>query len=100
MAALTEISIDLKKIKKEKLAKGQYLNLIVSTQDELAQFGYNAKDFYSQTKEERDNKVNKVYLGNVQVVWTNGENVATAPRDGEQIKQPQPIKTIDEDLPF
>ena len=33
MAALTEISIDVKKIDKSKLYKGQYLNLVVSTRD-------------------------------------------------------------------
>ena len=51
-----------------------------------------------QTKEERDAKAPKTYLGNVKVVWTNGNNVETAPRDsaGPAPKlDPQP-----EDLPF
>ena len=39
------------------------------------------------------------YLGNVKVVWTNGDNVAAAPREG----QPQAAfvaEAGDDDLPF
>ena len=52
-----------------------------------------------QSKEERDSKTEKVYLGNVKVVWTNGDNVDTAPRDNApapQMATPQPA----DDLPF
>tara|TARA_R110002074_G_scaffold199957_1_gene367878 strand:+ start:310 stop:477 length:168 start_codon:yes stop_codon:yes gene_type:complete len=51
-----------------------------------------------QSKEERDAKAPKTYLGNVKVVWTNGSNVEPAPRDGEQA----PAKTAPQvdDLPF
>ena len=103
MASIIKTSINLSAIDKDKIIigkKGKYLPITITLNDELDQFGNNGPVIISQTKEERDNKVNKVYLGNVQVVWTNGDNVATAPRDGEQIKQPQPIKTIEEDLPF
>jgi|TARA_R110002020_G_scaffold48945_1_gene139773 hypothetical protein len=94
MAALTEISIDVKKIDKSKLYKGQYLNLVVSTRDELTQYGQNASVFYSQTKEERDAKTNKSYIGNGKVVWTDG-NVKTA-RD----LAPAETETLDSELEF
>lgn len=103
MASIIKTSINLSAIDKDKIIigkKGKYLPITITLNDEIDQFGNNGPVIISQTKEERDNKVNKVYLGNVQVVWTNGDNVATAPRDGEQIKQPQPIKTVEEDLPF
>ena len=77
MAALTEISIDVKKIDKSKLYKGQYLNLVVHTRDELSQYGQNAGVYYSQSKEERDAKEKKQYLGNGKVIWTDG-NINTA----------------------
>ena len=32
-------------------------------------------------------KVAKVYLGNVKVVWTNGDNVAAAPRTDQPQQQ-------------
>ena len=35
-----------------------------------------------QQQEERAAKAEKVYLGNVKVVWTNGTNVDAAPKDG------------------
>ena len=51
-----------------------------------------------QTKEERDAKAPKTYLGNVKVVWSNGTNVEPAPRDGAPAA-PQ-LTPQDEDLPF
>ena len=58
----------------------------------------------SQTKEEREAKDAKVYLGNVQVVWTNGDNVAVAPREGVaksvEPKKDKVTETVGEDLPF
>jgi len=52
-----------------------------------------------QSKEEREAKVAKTYLGNVKVVWTNGDNVATAPRD-DQPQQAQAQSAPPDDLPF
>ena len=52
-----------------------------------------------QTKEERDAKAPKTYLGNVKVVWTNGTNVDTAPRN-DQPAAPAPAPVADQDLPF
>ena len=53
-----------------------------------------------QSKDERDAKAPKTYLGNVKVVWTNGDNVATAPREDGA---PAPAKAAvaePDDLPF
>ena len=50
-----------------------------------------------QSKEERDAKSPKTYLGNVKVVWSNGTNVEPAPRDGAPAQaQTAPA----DDLPF
>jgi len=51
-----------------------------------------------QTKEERDAKAPKTYLGNVKVVWTNGTNVESAPREGAPA-QAAPA-AAEPDLPF
>ena len=56
-----------------------------------------------QSKDERDAKATKVYLGNVKVVWTNGSNVAAAPRTDGGGQQPQQVKQpamVEDDLPF
>mgnify|MGYP001269420048 CR=1 FL=1 len=94
MAALTEISIDVKKIDKSKLIKGQYLNLVVSTRDECNQYDQNASVFYSQTKEERDAKENKSYIGNGKVVWTDG-NIKAAKELSAAVTE-----TLDSNLEF
>ena len=94
MAALTEISIDVKKIDKSKLYKGQYLNLVVATRDELTEYGQNASVFYAQSKEERDAKTKKAYIGNGKVVWTDG-NIKTA-----DDLAPAKTETLDSSLEF
>jgi hypothetical protein len=53
-----------------------------------------------QSKEEREAKSPKTYLGNVKVVWTNGDNVAPVPRDGAAMTTPQPTAAAEPDLPF
>ena len=59
------------------------------------------KNLSEQSKEERDAKAQKVYLGNVKVVWTNGDNVGVAPRtDGGQQPQTQRAAAPVDDLPF
>ena len=102
MASIIATSIDLTKIPKDKIIngkKGKYLPITVTLNDELDQFGNNGPVVVQQTKEEREAKTEKVYLGNVQVVWTNGDNVATAPRDG-QPQQAAPAAQPVDDLPF
>jgi hypothetical protein len=53
-----------------------------------------------QSKEEREAKTAKTYLGNVKVVWTNGDNVSAAPRDGQPQAQAAPAAAPADDLPF
>jgi len=57
------------------------------------------KIIVEQTKDERDAKAGKTYLGNVKVVWTNGNNVDAAPRDNSTAP-PQQAQVADNDLPF
>ena len=53
-----------------------------------------------QTKEERDAKTQKQYLGNVKVVWTNGQNVTTAEKQGVQQSIEMQTAPAEPDLPF
>ena len=101
MASIIKASIDLNKIPKEKIfvgKKGKYLPITITINDELDQFGNQGPVVVEQTKEEREAKVAKTYLGNVKVVWSNGNNVEPAPRDGAPAA-PQ-LTPQDEDLPF
>ena len=102
MASIIKTSIDLTKIDKSKIitgAKGKYLPISLTLNDEVDQFGNQGPVIIEQTKEERAEKVAKIYLGNCKVVWTNGENVEPAPRTDQP--QAAPFKTkVEEDLPF
>jgi len=105
MASIIATSIDLTKIPKDKIIngkKGKYLPITITINDELDNFGNNGPVVVQQTKEERDAKVDKVYLGNVKVVWTNGENVAPAPKQESAAGTPQPavVNEVEDDLPF
>jgi hypothetical protein len=102
MASIIKASINLSEIPKDKIIpgkKGKYLPITITINDESDQFGNQGPIVVAQTKEERDAKEKKTYLGNVQVVWTNGDNVAAAPRDDQPKQAPQP-SAVEEDLPF
>ena len=102
MASIIKASIDLNKIPKEKIfigKKGKYLPITITLNDEVDQFGNQGPVVVEQTKEERDAKAAKTYLGNVKVVWTNGDNVDVAPRDNQSAPAPAPA-AAEEDLPF
>ena len=102
MASIIKTSINLNNIPKDKIyngKKGKYLPITITLNDEPDQFGNQGPVVVEQTKDERDAKAPKTYLGNVKVVWTNGQNVDTAPRDDNQ-SAPAPAQAPAEDLPF
>lgn len=104
MASIIKTSINLNDIPKDKIIngkKGKYLPITITLNDEVDQFGNQGPVMVEQTKEERDAKVAKVYLGNVKVVWTNGTNVAAAPRQDAGQPAPQRVAAVvEDDLPF
>ena len=96
MATLLGLSIDLTKVDKSKLGNGKYLNITVSINDETNQFGQNVSAYDTQTKEQREAKEPRNYLGNGKVFWTDGnieKAVTPLPNDLTQSNE-------DEDLPF
>jgi hypothetical protein len=64
------------KLSKEKFVMGKdgavYYNCTLSINDDANQWGQNVSLTDSQTKEEREAKKSKNYLGNGNVVWTDG----------------------------
>ena len=104
MAGIIQASINLSSVPKDKIIngkKGKYLPITITVNDEVDNFGNQGPIVVSQSKEERDAKESKTYLGNVKVVWTNGEFPQPAPRDN-QSQAPQAKKQVVEenDLPF
>lgn len=104
MASIIKTSINLNAIPKDKIIngkKGKYLPVTITINDEVDQFGNNGPVIVEQSKEEREAKSPKTYLGNVKVVWTNGQNVEAAPRmDGPGAPPPPPQAAPVDDLPF
>jgi len=71
MSTILNAGIDLTKIEKSKIIKGKkgsYINVTVFINDEIDQYGNNASIIMSQTKEEREAKTPRVYLGNGRTV--------------------------------
>lgn len=102
MASIIKFSINLDKIPKGKIIqgkKGKYLPMTVTINDEVDQYGNQGPVVVEQSKEEREAKADKVYLGNAKVVWTNGTNVDKAPYQ-EQGKVVVKQEKADDDLPF
>tara|TARA_R110000787_G_scaffold239220_1_gene345347 strand:- start:765 stop:1094 length:330 start_codon:yes stop_codon:yes gene_type:complete len=109
MASLISANLDLTKIDKSKIyegKKGKYYPVTIVINDELGQFGDSGYVQTEQTKEEREAKIPKSFLGNCKVVWTNGQNVnvATKETQPQQKSSLSPIQDMEEkngpDLPF
>ena len=98
MSAIINGSIRVDRLPKEKFIKGKdgavYYNFTIAVQDET-RYGNNVAFMDSQTKEEREAKVAKTYLGNGKVVWMSDKGVTVAERDDQPVAEP-----ASDDLPF
>ena len=83
MSTLGSINIRVDKLPKEKFVKGKdgavYYNFTFSIADET-RYGNNVSAFELQSKEERDAKKPKDYLGNGKIFWTDGK-ISVAERE-------------------
>ena len=103
MAGIIKTSINLNAIPKDKIIqgkKGKYLPITITVNDEPDQFGNQGPVIVDQTKEEREAKVAKTYLGNCKVVWTNGTFPERIPFNAGAPVAPKKEEVKEEDLPF
>lgn len=102
MSSLISIKLNLSKIDKSKIIKGekgQYLNLTVAIDDQTNEYGQNAAVWHEQSKEEREAKAERSYLGNGRVVYTDGLIQEAAER--KEVNKPTTKKKQQvDDLPF
>ena len=99
MSGLVNFSLDLSKLPKDKIIKGkkgQYINLTASINDDT-KFGNNVSFSVSQSKEEREGKEAKVYVGNGKVVWTDGNIVVAEKEEQEPFNS---VVDSNDDSPF
>ena len=105
MAGIIKTSINLSNIPKDRIIigkKGKYIPIAITVNDEPDQFGNQGPVIVDQSKEERDAKAPKTYLGNCKVVWTNGTFPAPIPFE-KPVQAAAPVKKVadvKEDLPF
>jgi hypothetical protein len=98
MSALINFNLNVAKLPKEKFVAGKegavYVNLTMAVNDET-RYGNNTSVYVAQSKEEREAKKQRQYLGNGKVLWT--DNVITL---AEREPQADPVTTEKVDLPF
>jgi type IV secretory pathway VirB9-like protein len=92
-----EILETLLKTIRAKKEKG--LSITFSIDDKTNQFGQNVSAFATQTKEQRDAKAKKYYVGNGSLVWTDG-TIKVAEKVDKNQQQSAPAVVSDDDLPF
>jgi hypothetical protein len=101
MATILNLSIDSKRFSKNDLKNGQYLNVTIAINDETNQYGQNVSAWLAQSKEERDEDAERVYVGNGKTIWTDGK-ISVEGKDDKK-KAPakkKPVKKDEDDLPW
>lgn len=79
-----------------KAKKEKGVALTISVNDQPNDYGQNVSAFVSQSKEDREAKKKKYYVGNGKVVWTDGSIVKA-----EKKEHPAEAKVIkNDDLPW
>lgn len=96
MSKLLSVKIDVKKLDKSRFFQGKngavYCDLDVWLNDEADEWGNHGSVNQSQTKQERQNKEKKTFVGNARKIWG---------WDDAPIKSDAPeTKAEDEDIPF
>lgn len=95
MAKIVSASIDLSKIDKSKIVNGKegrmYLDITIIVNDEQDKYGQDTQIIQGQSKEEREAKAQKNYLGNGKTIWS-----------GQSKPKPEggTLPTVSSDLPF
>lgn len=100
MGALLDIWI--KKETLEQLAKTQQkgVAITVSVNDNTNDYGQNTTAYVSQSKEDREAKKDKYYVGNGKVFWTDGNIVKAEYKEQGGGSQSKPSNDKEDDLPF
>ncbi len=97
MSKLIALSLNLSKIDKTKLIAGKngsYLNLTVSLNDTDDAFGNNVSCWTSQSKEEREAKEERTFLGNGKVIFDGDKG------NSQSQTTPKKAAAVVPDLPF
>ena len=107
MAQILGVSIDVTKLTKSRFItgkKGTYANIQIALNDEKDQFGNDCSVWESQSKEERDAKTPKNFLGNGKIIWSSEANNAPSQCNVQTSTNNAPFQSgfeiVDISLPF
>jgi len=70
------------------------IEITISINDESNQFSQNLSSYVSQSKEQREAKKDKFYVGNGKVFWTDGKISVATKKEDVTVNEPE------SDLPF
>jgi arginine decarboxylase-like protein len=81
---------------------GVYKNYTISVSDETNEYGQNVSMYIEQSKEDRDAKKPRTYVGNGRVIWTDGNiQIAEKKEPAEVAQKSTPTQEDEEnDLPY
>jgi|TARA_R110000796_G_scaffold132915_1_gene248404 hypothetical protein len=98
MSSIISVGINKNKIQ---FNEAGWANVTVFLNDETNVYGQNASAAMDQTKEQREAKEAKQYIGNGKVVWTDGTiTVAERVEQGVEAKEQSMAGREKPDLPF
>lgn len=99
MAALLDIYIKTetleKLLKTAQIKDAKGVPVTIRINDDTDNFGQNVSSYVSQTKEQREEKKPRFYVGSGKLFWTDG-TVKLA----ERVERNEPAKAAADDLPF
>ena len=103
MASLSDVYIKVDVLEKllatVKAKNEKGLSITISVNDDTNDYGQNVNSYVSQTKEQRDAKTPKYYVGNGKTFWTDG-NIKVAEKKEQSATAPVSTPTVEEPLPF
>ena len=103
MASLTDVYIKVDVLEKllatVKAKNEKGLSITISINDDTNDYGQNVNSYVSQTKEQRNAKTPKYYVGNGKTFWTDGE-IKVAEKKEPSTGVPVSTPKVEEPLPF
>jgi hypothetical protein len=106
MAHLSEIYLKaetLETLLKTVKAKGEKgVSITIASQDEVSNYGQNVSAYVSQSKEDREAKKPRYYVGNGKTFWSDGKPPFVPERNAQtaQVAAASPVYDAADDLPF
>lgn len=91
-----EVLETMVEVLKKRNEKG--IEVTISVNDEANNYGQNVTTFVAQSKEERESKKQKFYVGNGKTFWTDGK--VSVPAKVEQAEVVSNEASEEEDTPF